>query len=371
MVASATGYGSGGKAVKVAMSSLRRLLLPLTWPYAAVLRLRHALYDHCMLRSTRPGVPTIVVGNIALGGTGKTPHVELVLRTLIGDGTLATLSRGYGRRGTGLLEVRREDDATRVGDEPLMLKRRFSGVRVFVGADRVAGIAHIEAEVPAVRAVVLDDALQHRRLAAGLNIVLTTFHRPWYKDALLPAGDLRDIPYRARQADAVVVTKCPQLPTIEEQLRWRKRLGLHADTPLFFSGLRYDAPRNVHDPSSPVVAGPGSAALLFTGIADAAPLVDHVKRLFGTVEHVAFPDHHPFTAGDQARLARLFGTFAAGPKTLITTAKDAARLGDALLQGPLEDLPLAVIDVRAEILNEPHAFTALLRAHVATYPTHR
>lgn len=361
----------GGKGVKLPMNAARLLLLPFAWLYGLVLRVRHGLYDAGILRSITPAVPTIVIGNVALGGTGKTPHVELALRTLVGDGHLATLSRGYGRDGTALREVRREDDAAEVGDEPLMIKRKFSGVRVFVGADRVAGIAAMEQAVPGLQAVILDDAYQHRRLQAGLNIVLTTWQRPWYKDHLLPAGHLRDLPARARRADAVIVTKCPLLPTPDEQHRWRRRLGLPAGTPLFFSGLRYDVPRSLHDPSVAVPTGTGSAALLFTGIAQPGPLVEHVRELFGTVQHVAFPDHHRFTAADQARLARLFDTFATGQKTLLTTEKDAARLGSALLAGPLEDLPIAVVGVRAEILNEPTAFTALLRSHVATHQAHR
>ncbi|HEY0977776.1 MAG TPA: tetraacyldisaccharide 4'-kinase [Flavobacteriales bacterium] len=353
------------------MLLLRRLLLPLAWIYGAVLRLRHALYDSGTFSSTTPAPPTIVVGNIALGGTGKTPHVELVLRTLIEERPLATLSRGYGRKGTDLIEVDRGSDPELVGDEPLMLKRKLSGVHVFVGADRVAGVRTIAEKLPDVKAVVLDDALQHRRLKAGLNLVLTTFHRPWYKDALLPAGNLRDIPHRARQADAVIVTKCPQLPTTDEQARWRERLGLRSGVPLFFSGLEYAPPCSVYDTTAVVPTGAGTSALLFTGIADADPLVHHARSLFGTVKHMAFPDHHAFSPSDQARLARLFDTFATGERTLLTTAKDAARLGTALISGPLEDLPLAVIDVQARILNEPHSFTALIRSHVATHPAHR
>ncbi|MFT3886389.1 MAG: tetraacyldisaccharide 4'-kinase [Flavobacteriales bacterium] len=353
------------------MDALRLLLLPFSWLYALVLRIRHGLYDAGLLKSTTPAVPTIVIGNVALGGTGKTPHVELALRTLMDDAPLATLSRGYGRAGTALREVHRQDDAADVGDEPLMLKRKFSGVHVFVGADRVAGVEAIQALVPGVRAVVLDDALQHRRLKAGLNIVLTTWQRPWHADHPLPAGRLRDLPVRARSADAVVVTKCPLLPTPEEQYRWRAKLGLRKEVPLFFSGLSYDAPRSIHDPTAAVPTGAGTAALLFTGIAQPGPLVAHARTLFPTLRHVAFPDHHRFSPADQARLARLFDTFATGPKTLLTTEKDLARLGSALLAGPLEDLPLAVIGVRAEILNEPTAFTALLRSHVATHQAHR
>lgn len=351
---------------------LRRLLLyPFALLYGLVLRIRHALYDLGLLKSTSPALPTIIIGNVALGGTGKTPHVELVLRTLMDHGPLATLSRGYGRSGSRFHEVHRDDDAALAGDEPLMLKRKFGGVRVFVGADRVAGLRTIQEQAPEVQLVVLDDAYQHRRLQGGCNVVLTTWQRPWCDDALLPAGNLRDLPARARKADAVVVTKCPGLPTSEEQARWRMRLGLPAPLPLFFSAIRYAEPRSLHDVAAHVPTGPEAAALLVTGIADPGPLLAHVRERFGTVEHLAFPDHHRFSRADQERIAQRFVSFAGLQKTLITTEKDAARLGGALIDGPLEDIPIAVIGIQAEILNEPHTFAALLRAHVATHPAHR
>ncbi|MCC7501368.1 MAG: tetraacyldisaccharide 4'-kinase, partial [Flavobacteriales bacterium] len=190
-------------------SKLRRIIgWPIALLYSGVLLVRHALYDAGILASTHPALPTIAVGNIALGGTGKTPHVELILRTL-GDGSWATLSRGYGRKGTDILEVSGSEHADQVGDEPLQVKAHFPRVRVFVGADRVKALAHMARTAPELKAVVLDDALQHRPIRAGLNIVLTTWSKPWSDDALLPAGDLRDLPYRARQADVVVVTKSP------------------------------------------------------------------------------------------------------------------------------------------------------------------
>lgn len=350
---------------------MRILLLPFSWLYGLVLFVRHRLYDTGVFGSSATDVPTIVIGNLALGGTGKTPHVALVLRILINELPLATLSRGYGRRGTGLHEVQRADDPAIAGDEPLMLKRKFSGVHVFVGADRVVGVRTIQQLVPEVKAVVLDDAFQHRKLKAGLNIVLTTWHRPWSSDRLLPAGTLRDLRSRARVADAVIVTKSPHQPSNDDQFRWRKKLGLREDQPLFFSGLKYDAPRSLIDSTMVVPTGKGTSALLFTGVADAAPLVEHARALFDHVKHVAFGDHHIFTPKDQAMLARLFSTFAQGEKTLLTTEKDAARLGTALIAGPLEDLPIAVVGVEAFILNEPNVFAALIRSHVATHTAHR
>jgi tetraacyldisaccharide 4'-kinase len=353
------------------MVALRLLLLPFSLLFGAVLSVRHFLFDRGWLKSSAPDLPTIAIGNIALGGTGKTPHVELALRTLADQGPLATLSRGYGRKGRAFHEVHREDDAVVAGDEPLMIKRKFNGVRVFVGANRVAGIAAIKRCAPEVKAVLLDDAFQHRKLNAGLNVVLTTWSEPWSTDFLLPTGKLRDLPSRARRADAVIVTKCPAPPSADVQQEWRSRLGLRSEQPLFFGSMRYAPPRSLHDATMTVKTGAGTAALLVTGIADASPLAEHVRGLFGTVEHMAFPDHHAFSPADQQRIALRFVSFAGLEKTLITTEKDAARLGPALISGPLEDIPIAVIGIQAEILNDPHAFTALLRSHVATHPAHR
>ena len=354
------------------MWNTSNLLLPLAWLWSTVLRVRHALFDLGILRSVQPRIPTVVIGNLALGGTGKTPMLELVLRTLHGIAPLATLSRGYGRKGTDIHEVQAADTAERSGDEPLQVKGKFDEVRVFVGADRVRAIERIQQLVPQVKAVILDDAFQHRRLKAGLNILLTTYQRPWFKDHVLPAGSLRDLPSRAAAAQVVVVTKCTAVPSLEEQVEWRRDLGLNAGQELYFSGIAYEEPRLSvgtwrGEPDEPL---PTSSYLLFTGIADPGPLVEHLQAKCTNLEHVAFPDHHSFTAADLRALAQRYATFAAGPKTLVTTEKDAARLGS--LQGtPLEGIPLATIGMRTVILNEPERFAALIRDHVATYPPHR
>lgn len=355
---------------------LRRLLLaPFSALYGAALLIRHALYDAGILRSTRPTVPTIAIGNLALGGTGKTPMMELVLRTLAGFAPIATLSRGYGRSGTDIHEVQSTDTAAHSGDEPLQMKRKFPDVRVFVGADRVRAIATIEQAVPGVKAVVLDDALQHRRLDAGLNILLTTWQRPWCDDALLPAGRLRDLPSRSAAARIVVVTKCPSLPSPEEQRRWRDRLRLRDRQALFFSGIVYDEPTQLSVVSCQLPGGSEQLTtdncILFTGIADPAPLVHHVQGLFPHVEHVAFPDHHPFTPADLQGLADRSNKFAPGPNRLVTTEKDAMRLRSVIAGSALEQLPVLVIGMRTVILNEPERFADLIRRHVATHPAHR
>jgi tetraacyldisaccharide 4'-kinase len=242
----------------------------------------------------------------------------------------------------------------------------------------------MQEQVPALQAVVLDDAFQHRRVDAGLDILLTTWHRPWHRDALLPAGRLRDLPSRARFADVVVVTKCPGLPSAEERQGWRKELGLGVGQELFFSGIRYDVPRSVGRPSGSdtyrrtlqdlrgeLGAMSETQILLITGIADPAPLLAHVQGLFAKVEHAAFPDHYRFTEGDLQGLAARCAKFAPGPKMLLTTEKDATRLLPLLPGSALQDFPLAVIAMQAVILNEPERFAALIRDHVATHPAHR
>lgn len=355
---------------------IRRILLaPFAWAYGAVLAVRHGLFDLRIYKSHKPLIPTIAIGNLALGGTGKTPMLELVLRLLEGVSPLATLSRGYGRSGTAFHEVQAADSADRSGDEPLQVKRKFPDARVFVGADRVAAIDRMQHIVPSVKAVVLDDALQHRRLDAGLKILLTTWQRPWCDDALLPAGHLRDLPSRRKAADIVVITKCPALPSAEEQQHWRKRLGLADAQDLFFAGIEYEELRLevgigqslAHQ--STLEGEPTAYCLLFTGIADPQPLLEHLRKI-ATVHHIAFPDHHAFATADLEQLATRFDTFAPGPKTLVTTEKDAARLG-SLKGTPLEGLPLGIIGIRAVILNEPARFADLIRRHVATHPAHR
>lgn len=352
----------------------RRILLwPFTVLYGAILHVRHSLYDLRALKSTRPTLPTIAIGNLALGGTGKTPMMELVLRTLESTTPLATLSRGYGRKTTTIHEVQATDTAQHSGDEPLQVKHNFPAARVFVGADRVKAIGVIQRAVPDAKAVILDDALQHRKIDAGLNILLTTFQKPYCDDALIPAGTLRDVRSRAKAAQVVVVTKCEALPSVAEQQRWRERLGLRAGQGLFFAGIAYGEPRIIgrDDRVAPTGARTDDTVLLFTGIADPAPLLAHLRTRFARVEHIAFPDHHAFTPADLQSLAERFHKFAPGPNMLITTEKDAARLRSVIAGSPLEELPLAVIGMRAVVLNEPEQFADLIRHHVATHPAHR
>ena len=353
----------------------RIILFPIALLWGLVLWVRHVLYDAGVLPNLQPNIPSIVIGNLSLGGTGKTPHVRLVIESLIGLAPLATLSRGYGRSGTGFREVNANDTAASAGDEPLMIKRAHPEVRVFVGADRVRAIQQIEKMVPDVKAVILDDAFQHRRLSAHLNIVLTTWQRPWSVDALLPAGTLRDLKSRANAAQVVVVTKCPPnllITTADPEnaihREWRHKLRLSESQHLYFSALQYAAPRGMNG-NTAVTTGPGTSALLVTGIADPDPLLLHARATWEHVHHLAFRDHHNYTPADVVRLAALFATFAGRQKTILTTEKDAERLMPLIAGSALEHAPIAVVPVKAQILNHPERFDDLLRSHLATHRT--
>jgi tetraacyldisaccharide 4'-kinase len=355
------------------MGKAQLLLLPFAWLYSGLLHIRHWLFDQGWLKSYRPMVPSIVVGNLSFGGTGKTPHVELVIRCLDGAVPIGTLSRGYGRNGLGTLKVETTDAAHGVGDEPLQIKRKYPDVHVYVGADRVKALDEMNARITGLKTVVLDDAFQHRRLNAGLNILLTTWTKPWFKDHLVPAGTLRDVPSQARRAQVVIVTKCPETPSADTQAVWRRKLRLGKQQHLHFSSYAYDEPRLL-EPDGTIgrnIDLAHAAVLLLTGIADPAPIVEHVRKLSPEVAHLPFPDHHEFTTGDLQKAAARLATFAAAQKMLVTTEKDVMRLLPHLRTGPLTNIPIAVIGVRAVILNEPERFKQLLIDHVGTHQAHR
>lgn len=294
-------------------------LLPLSWLYDAVTRLRNTLFDRGVLHEEHFDIPVIAVGNLTAGGTGKTPHVELLLRHLLPDfpdHRLATLSRGYGRTTKGLLEVSTQSSADAVGDEPLQMKRKFPSVRVLVDEDRREGIRHLlerHAEV-----VLLDDAFQHRYVKPGLNILLTDYSRLYTDDALLPAGRLREHPRGAERADVIIVTKCPPALTAAEMKTLRARLHPRIDQYLFFTYNVYGTPRPLFK-APPYTPSPTAAVV--TGIARPEPLQAHVGQVSQVVP-VEFPDHHRFSADDIRRIDEAVAAAGQG----ITTEKDAVRL---------------------------------------------
>ena len=298
-------------------------------------------------------VPTICVGNITVGGTGKTPHTEMILRLLQASGRWgkvrpAVLSRGYKRKSKGFQLVQTDSTAAFAGDEPLQIKRKFPDVTVAVDKNRVEGCARLVQD--GIGIIVLDDAFQYKKLHATLNIVLVNWKRPIDKDCLLPFGRLRDLPSRIADADMVIVTKGPSELDPEDRERWREKIGLRPDQPLYFTTEEYDSPVPVFPAEADPRYNYSKTVILFSGIADDTPLRAHLSDTYKIVEVLKFPDHHAYSGMDMAQIAgavRRYPTAA-----LLTTEKDAARVLDCKKVDENIRKRLFAVPVKASFVDE-------------------
>lgn len=305
------------------MNKIRILLLPFSIIYGWILWARNMAYRFGLLKSISPRVKTIVVGNLSLGGTGKTPHLEYLLN-LLKDKNVAVLSRGYGRKTTGTLAVSPNSAVYDVGDEPLQMARNFPSKQVVVDELRVRGINKILDLQPNTDVILLDDALQHRQLKSRFNILLTTWDAPFFADHYLPAGNLRDHKIRAKDANLIIVTKCPETIHENERLRYIRKLSIYTLN-VFFDRINYTA-------ITPLLSGqnqaliPKQKVLLITGIAKPEFLVQKVESEFEIASHFDYRDHYAFTEKDIERVRNFIGRFAPGEIAIVTTEKDAMRL---------------------------------------------
>ena len=327
--------------------------------YGLVLRIRHLLYDKGWKKSFSAPVPTVCVGNITVGGTGKTPHVELLLRLLLAAGKQpAVLSRGYKRKLKGFQLLPADSSAALYGDEPVQIAHKFPEVPVAVDKDRVHGCGQLASKASCI---VLDDAFQYRRLRATLNIVLVDFHRPVFKDRLLPCGRLRDLPGRLKAAQVVIVTKCPAELSDQERAQWRRNLKLSSEQSLFFTTLQYGTPLPVFPEADSHYLYAKQCTVL-TGIANDAPLRSYLSDTYKISQHLRFPDHHAYSKADLRTIGRAIQ--ASATSCLFTTEKDAQRLKDCRNVPQSIRERLFYVPVEAAFLQEEEqaAFTAALLA---------
>ncbi len=305
------------------------LLAPLAWLYGLGVRVRNLLFDHGVLKEQEFDMPIICVGNLAVGGTGKTPHTEYLLRLLEADYKVAVLSRGYGRKSKGFLIAGASTTARDIGDEPLQMHRKFSEVTVAVDARRVNGIDRLQAlmDESHIDAIVLDDAFQHRYVKPGLSLLLTDYKRLYSDDRLMPVGRLREPAGEADRADMIVVTKCPDDLSPLDYRMVEKHLNPKPYQKLFFTSLRYGTPYALfHDERQEVPDWLRADIFILTGIAHPSHLIDYVRPRAHSVHSMAFPDHHNFTEGDVERINEAFLALPTATRMAITTEKDAARL---------------------------------------------
>jgi tetraacyldisaccharide 4'-kinase len=291
------------------------------------------------------------VGNLAVGGSGKTPHVEYLIRLLQNNFKVATLSRGYGRNTRGFREVNSNDRASESGDEPLQIKKHFPNIHVFVGEKRVEAVSQLLFEHPEIEVILLDDAYQHRAIKAGFNILLTDYSKIFTEDKIMPAGRLREHPRGAQRADLVIVTKCPLDITEAQKTSLKKKIANFTSADILFTGIEYhDNPiaifnKNEIDTNSNIV--------LISGIAKSLGFEDYVKAKYQPkqFEHFNFRDHYHFKQSDLTRIEEKFNTFA-NPKIILCTDKDAVRLSEVAQGSSFEKLPVFRLPIEVVFLGE-------------------
>ena len=336
------------------------LLLPLSMWYAVGVAVRNFLYSMGLLKQEAPHITTIGVGHLATGGTGKTPHVEYLLRLLSGHYRTAMLSRGYKRRSKGFLPDDGSHSATLLGDEPAMIAGKFPRVQVAVCKDRIEGVRRLM-ETPEVQdpengemhddpsplqLIVLDDVYQHRRIKPNINILLTEYRHPYFRDRILPYGNLREFRSGRNRASIVIVTKCPATLNPVDRHNIVHDLKLQNYQKVFFSYLKYGTITDFDGNATTFDLHKMDGVLVVTGIAHPEPLVEEVRRSC-RVQHVAFADHHEYSKRDISHIREAFESMRGERKIILTTEKDATRL-----RGLTGDLPVYIQPVEVAFHKE-------------------
>lgn len=330
---------------------LRALTIPLSGLYKTGVAIRHLLYDQHILPSFTMDVPTICVGNLAVGGTGKTPMVAYIVRLLLNHGYHpAILSRGYKRQSRGFVMADHYATVESIGDEAMLLHRMFPDVPIAVSEGRVRGIRQLKRQVKELDVVVLDDGMQHRALRCGFYVLLTPYDRLYIDDHMLPWGTLRDLPSRALKADAIVVTKCPDTIQPIDMRVVDNRLHLPTYQQLHFSGIAYAQLEKEGNP------------LVLCGIAQPHYMMEHVQQSYPQAQLMAFPDHYKYTERDIDVILERAKTF----DFVLTTEKDLQRLRTTTLMDRLQaqGKRLIALPIRTRFCTPAEAFDRQIITYV-------
>lgn len=323
------------------MKRLQLLLYPFALVYNAVTAVRNLLFRLGIKKETSFDLPVIAVGNLAVGGTGKTPHVEYLLGFLMRNYRVAVLSRGYKRQTQGYVLADENASVQSVGDEPLQIKKKFPRATVSVCEKRVEGINRLLKEDLKPDIILLDDAFQHRYVKPGLRILLSDYNRPYRKDFVMPAGRLRENRLGARRADIVIMTKCPDSISEQTFSAMREKIERTAKADVFFTKIAYAGMKDVHTGKDAAVESlKRKRILLLTGIANPTPMVEYVQNYTKETSLLSFPDHHHFTDKD---IADIRDRYKENFDCILTTEKDAMRLeSDDFTNIPLYYLPIGI-----------------------------
>ena len=329
------------------LKSFRYLLFPFSILYGSVIWVRNKLFDKRILRSAKFNFPLVCVGNLAVGGTGKTPMVEYLVRIVKGKYKVATLSRGYKRKTKGFAIAGERSTAADIGDEPMQIHKKFPDITVAVAEERIIGVPQLLYEKPETQVIILDDAFQHREIEAGMNILLTDYNNLYTRDILLPAGDLRDIKSSSKRAGIIIVTKCKANLDEQESNKIERELQPLPYQKIYFTRIQYNGPYHLFT-GAPYVLEPDSEVLLVCGIANPAPLKEALSSYVSSYELLAYRDHHIFNLDDLKEIKATFSKIKNKNKIIITTEKDGVRL--AKFEKELKEMPVYVLPIAHEFL---------------------
>ena len=349
------------------LKSFRYLLFPFAFVYALIIWTRNWLFDKNILKSSTFNFPIICVGNLAVGGTGKTPMVEYLVNMLQSRYHTATLSRGYKRKTKGFAIADIKTTALDIGDEPMQFHQKFPNVTVAVGEERLVAIPQILHQRPGTEVIILDDAFQHRTVRAGLNILLTDYKNLYTRDLMMPAGDLRDVKQSSKRAQIIIVTKCkPDLGEVEKEAIIREIDPLPGQQ-VFFTEIVYDQPYHLFSKEK-MILDASTDVLLVCGIANPKPMMEFLTTHVHTYDMIRYPDHHIFTSDDLKDMRRHFEKLTAGKSIILTTEKDAVRLEKFATE--LSAYSLYVLPIQHRFLFDGTAtFENLVKGFISGYQT--
>jgi tetraacyldisaccharide 4'-kinase len=329
------------------LKSFRILLLPFAIVYRVVIGIRNWLYDNRIMRSTSFAMPIICVGNLAVGGTGKSPMVEYLVELLKGEWKVATLSRGYKRKTRGYALANERTTALEIGDEPMQFHVKFPDIAVAVGEERLVAIPQLLHDRPGTQVIILDDAFQHRAIRAGVNILLTEYGNLFTRDFYLPAGDLRDLKSQYKRAEIIIVTKCDPALTEEEKQGIIREIRPKNGQTVYFTSIRYGKAYHILDRRE-YELNDETEVLLVSGIANPRPLKSWLEVNSREYHLLQYSDHHIFSIDDLKDIRKRFEAIGSANKIILTTEKDAVRL--VKFSTEIKDWPMFVIPVRHDFL---------------------
>ncbi len=347
------------------LKSFRILLFPFALGYGLIIWIRNRLYDWNILKSTGFNLPVICVGNLTVGGTGKSPMVEYLAGVLKERFRVATMSRGYKRRSSGYILADGNASAVDIGDEPMQLHIKHPDIAVAVGEERLVAIPQLLYDKPDTEVIVLDDAFQHRTVTAGLNILLTDCNNLYTRDFFLPTGDLRDERSSARRADIIVVTKCKTALEKSEKEKLLIEINPLPQQEVFFSSIHYGLPYHIVNQKK-LSINKNMEVLLVCGIANPEPLKRFILEESKTYDALYYNDHHIFSIDDLKEILKRFDKVNASKKIIITTEKDAVRL--AKFHQELKDIPFYVLPIGVRFLfDDANRFNDLIVSFISTF----